>query len=64
MRRGDLQRTIAEGVAQTAGYLDRCGAQAGHLVIFDRDEGRSWDQKVFHDQRQAPGGVRIDIWGM
>ena len=64
VRRGDLQRTIAEGVAQTAGYLDRCGAQAGHLVIFDRDDGRSWDQKVFHDQRQAPGGVRIEIWGM
>ena len=59
-----LQRTIAEGVAQTAGYLDRCAAEAGHLVIFDRDAGRSWDRKVFHDQRQARGGVRIDVWGM
>ena len=64
MRRGDLQRTIAEGVAQTADYLDRCAAEAGHLVIFDRDPARSWDEKVFHDRRQARGGVRIEIWGM
>ncbi len=64
VRRGDLQRTITEGVAQTAGYLDRCAAEAGHLVIFDRDAARSWDEKVFHDQRQARGGVSIQIWGM
>ena len=64
VRRGDLERTIAEGVAQTAGYLDRCAAEAGHLVIFDRDQDRSWEQKVFHDRRPADGGRSIEIWGM
>ena len=33
LRRGDLERTIAEGVAQTRAYLDRCGAEAGHLIV-------------------------------
>ena len=59
-----LAQTVAEGVEQTAGYVDRCGAEAGHLVIFDRRADRRWADKVFHDRRTADRGVTIDIWGM
>ena len=59
-----LERTVAEGVEQTAGYMDRCGAEAGHLVVFDRQEHRSWDDKVFRRTRQAQDGARIEVWGM
>ena len=59
-----LAQTVAEGVEQTAGYVDRCGAEAGHLVIFDRRTDRRWADKVFHDRRTADSGVTIDIWGM
>ena len=59
-----LEQTIAEGLEQTAEYMDRCAAEAGHLVIFDRREGRRWADKVFHDRRAADSGVMIDIWGM
>ena len=59
-----LKQTIAEGLAQTAEYMDRCGAEAGHLVIFDRRTGRRWADKVFHHRRTADSGVEIDIWGM
>ena len=59
-----LAQTVAEGVEQTAGYVDRCGAEAGHLVIFDRRVDRRWADKVFHDRRTADSGVTIDIWGM
>ena len=59
-----LAQTVAEGVEQTAGYVDRCGAEAGHLVIFDRRADRRWADKVFHDCRTADRGVTIDIWGM
>ena len=51
--RWSLERTMAEGVEQTAAYMDRCDAEAGHLVIFDRSEERSWDEKVFRDVRRA-----------
>ena len=51
--RWGLERTVVEGVEQTAAYMDRCGAVAGHLVVFDRDEERSWDEKVFRDVRRA-----------
>ena len=59
----DLERTIAEGVEQTRGYMDRCGTEAGHLVVFDRAPERPWAEKIF---RRAPSGVGVPVtvWGM
>ena len=45
--RDDLETVIREGAAQTAAYLDRCGAEEGHLVLMDQDEGKTWEEKVF-----------------
>ncbi len=59
-----LEQTIAEGLAQTAEYMDRCAAEAGHLVIFDRRAGRRWEDKVFRVRRVSDSGTEIDIWGM
>ena len=59
-----LEQTLVAGLAQTSEYMDRCGAEAGHLVIFDRRAGRRWDDKVFHCRRVSDSGVEIDIWGM
>lgn len=58
------ERAVGEGVEQTAAYMDRCGAEAGHLVVFDRREDRSWDEKVFRFVRSAGSGVEIEVWGM
>ena len=46
LRRG-LERTLRGGLEQTRAYMDRCGTVEGHLVVFDRTEGRSWDEKIF-----------------
>ena len=62
--RASLTQTIADGLDQTAESMDRCDAEAGHLVIFDRREGRRWADKVFYDRRTSSNGVDIDIWGM
>ena len=61
--RKDLERTIAAGLEQTRGYLDRCGAEAGHLIVFDRAADRTWEQKLF---RRAPAGAGapVTVWGM
>ena len=59
-----LERTVAEGVEQTAGYMDRCDAEAGHLVVFDRRKDRSWDDKVFRETRTAESGAEVEVWGM
>ena len=37
----DAERTIAEGLAQTRRYMDRCAAEAGHLIVFDRAPDRT-----------------------
>ena len=62
LRKG-LQRTIAEGVEQTRSYVDRCGAEAGHLIVFDRTPDRPCADKIF---RRAPAGagVPVTVWGM
>ena len=60
--RKDLERTVAEGVEQTQGYMDRCGAEAGHLVVFDRAPDRPWADKIF--RRVPSGGAPVTVWGM
>ncbi len=54
-----LERTIDEGMEQTAAYMDRCAARTGHLVVFDRRADRSWDEKIFRRD-----GRPITVWGM
>ncbi len=34
----------------------------GHLVVFDMREGRSWEQRVFREER-THDGRRITVWG-
>ena len=61
--RDGLERTIDEGVEQTARYVERCGAEAGHLVVIDCRQNRTWEQKIFHRQR-GEGPAPVDVWGM
>ena len=58
-----LERTIDEGLTQTAAYMDRCGTQAGHLVVFDRSEAKPWDEKTFRREASRDGRT-ITVWGM
>ncbi|MEA1933158.1 MAG: ATP-binding protein, partial [Thermodesulfobacteriota bacterium] len=58
-----LDKTVRQGLEQTAAYMDRCGTDAGHLVIFDRDKERSWDEKIF-ERKETFEGREITVWGM
>ena len=58
-----LERTLREGLEQTRAYMDRCDAAEGHLVVFDRAEGRPWDEKVFR-REEVEGGAPVTVWGM
>ena len=62
IRRG-LERTLREGLEQTRAYMDRCAAAEGHLVVFDRTEGKRWDEKIFR-RDEVEGGTPITVWGM
>jgi hypothetical protein len=41
------EKTIPDGLEQLSAYMDRCGAERGWLVVFDRDAGKSWDEKLY-----------------
>ena len=64
LRRDGLERTVDEGLAQTRGYMDRCGAEAGHLIVFDRAPERTWEEKLFRREAPAGGGAPVTVWGM
>ncbi|MBI1923543.1 ATP-binding protein [Candidatus Poribacteria bacterium] len=58
-----LEQTVEEGLSQTYAYMDRCNTEEGHLVIFDRDEDRAWEEKIFRRQ-ECYLGKAIKVWGM
>ena len=58
-----LEKTVAEGLEQTWQYMDKCGADVGHLVIFDRTPDKSWQEKIFRRQ-EMHRGQKITVWGM
>ena len=57
-----LEATVREGVEQTRAYMDCCAAEEGHLVVFDRTAGKSWDEKIFREK--DAGEANITVWGM
>jgi len=60
---GSLDSTLEKGLEQTWEYIDRCGTEEGHLVIFDRDKDKAWEEKLF-SREETYQGKRIKIWGM
>ena len=72
--RKSLAWTVARGVEQTLGYMAKCGAEEGHLVVFDRragakERGRSEvtaDRRVGEDGADGSGrrqdGRGVVVW--
>jgi len=58
-----LEKTMMDGLAQTWEYMDRCGADEAHLVIFDRRPAVSWEQKLF-TRDETWQGHSVTVWGM
>ncbi|MCB9493004.1 MAG: DEAD/DEAH box helicase family protein [Epsilonproteobacteria bacterium] len=55
--------TIPDGLAQTAEYMDANNATEGHLVVFDRSDDKSWDDKIFM-RTEHQGKWTIHVWGL
>lgn len=64
IKRYSLERTIDEGLRQTADYMDAAGSvDEGHFIIFDRSKDRSWDERIWHKPYDWNGRT-IMVWGM
>lgn len=58
-----LEYTIQQGLEQTWGYMDACGAADGHLIVFNRNPAISWNDKIFHREADFQEH-RLCVWGM
>ena len=64
IRRDSLEKTIEDGLKQTYGYMDTVGSvDEGHLIIFDRTQEKSWEERIWHRQYEY-NGRPIIVWGM
>jgi len=57
-----LETTIRDGLEQTLAYMDTCRGDSGHLVIFDRDESKQWDEKLYR-RDESLDGRPVTVWG-
>ncbi|MCK5231432.1 MAG: ATP-binding protein [Desulfobulbaceae bacterium] len=58
-----LDITKTEGLEQTFDYMDKCGADEGHLIIFNRNPEMVWEEKIFFEDKKIKDG-QIKVWGM
>ncbi len=64
LKRGDRDTVIAQGLRQTADYMNLVGSvDEGHLVIFDRTQEKTWDERIWHRPCEHAGRT-ITVWGM
>ena len=64
IKRGDLEKVIDEGLKQTAAYMDLVGSvDEGHLIVFDRTQEKTWDERIWHKPCEYNGRT-IMVWGM
>ncbi len=60
--RGRLEHIIEQGTLQTLEYSSQVGAGESHLVIFNREPGVPWTEKIWH-QIITTEGQTIEVWG-
>jgi hypothetical protein len=53
----------AIGLEQLDGYMSSCGASEGWLVIFDRDQSKTWEAKISWATEKLPEGKTAHIVG-
>ena len=58
-----MAKTIDTGLKQTWEYMDRCRADEGHLVVFDRSPKKSWKKKRFVVEKSFQEHS-ITVWGI
>lgn len=64
IKRRDLDSIIEKGLKQTWEYMDTAGAvDEGHLIIFDRTNETSWEERIWHRPYNY-NGHNIMVWGM
>lgn len=57
------EKTLSEGLEQTAKYMDASSGTEGYLLIFDRDPSKTWEQR-FCREKMSFKQHTISVWQM
>lgn len=62
---GALETEINKALDQSYNYLERLHGELkeGHIIIFDRESEKPWDEKLYQKDREYKG-CSFKIWGM
>ena len=55
-------KTIPDGLTQLSEYMDKLGETTGWLTVFDRDEDKPWDDKIFW-KTETTGNKTLHVVG-
>jgi hypothetical protein len=56
------EQSVERGIEQIAGYMDKLGCAEGWLVAFDRNEEKSWDEKIYQ-KTETVDGKTVNVFG-
>jgi len=56
------KQSVERGIEQISGYMDTLGCAEGWLVAFDRDNKKSWDEKIYQ-KTEMVNEKKITIFG-
>ncbi len=63
IQRHSLESLLPEALEQTRQYADACTADETHLIVFDRRENRTWEERIYRREEFCKG-KSITVWGM
>ncbi|MDR1830470.1 MAG: hypothetical protein LBQ76_06845, partial [Candidatus Fibromonas sp.] len=53
---------IKKGYVQLLEYMGKCGVGEGSIIIFDKNQGKSWDERIFVREEHIEG-KKITLFG-
>ena len=56
------EKSLADGLDQLSGYVDKVGEKSGWLVLFDRDTDKPWHEKIYM-KKEILDGKEITVAG-
>ena len=56
------EKSIAVGLVQLSGYMDKVGEKSGWLVLFENDTEKPWDEKIYM-KKEIMDGKEITVAG-
>ena len=56
------EQSVERGIKQVSGYMDTLGCDEGWLVVFDRNQEKSWNEKI-SQHKETINGKTVNVFG-